>query len=490
MAQDVEDSKVNMGELAHSFLEGNRAAILITNLDGQIEYVNPMFTEVTGYTPDEVIGKNPRLLRGPDTPQSVYAEMWEALKAGQSWRGYLCNVRKNGERYWEYLRVMPVGAKGKITHYFAAADDVSEAQQRTLLLEQLANTSPDAFVVLDESANIVGWSRQGHQMFRQEEADVLGRHICELASPDVADSLRQQLLQYLSSAEYRFVTHRQRSRMVRKSGEVFPVEIWLSPGHYLDGIRFAGFIRDLTEVVRNEHLLVEAQKMEGIGIMAGGLSHDFRNLLSIIKANLQSVACTEGQNQQKFLGYAMDAIGKADEITSALMNFARPNPRVAKPVNLNESIRQLEPLIRQTAGRKIKVITTPAAEDAVAFINDNEFQNALINMVINARDAMPAGGELHIYTHNHHHVANTPPAASPYGSYIVVGVEDTGHGMPPDVAKRAFEPFYTTKHDKGTGLGLAMVYSFCRQAGGLAVLASQENAGTLLQLFIPPYILT
>ena len=249
------------------------------------------------------------------------------------------------------------------------------------------------------------------------------------------------------------------------------------------------------EIERRSHAeeaLRQAQKMETIGQLSGGIAHDFNNLLQIIQGNLTMLRHSlppEQEKWQRSVANALTGTERAAALTQRLLAFSRRQPLRSKAVDLNLMITDMRELLHRTIGETIEIET--ALEDGLlaAQVDENQLENAILNLAINARDAMPDGGRLRIETSSaqvdEKYAASHPDAAP--GSYVRVAVIDTGSGMSPDVLARAVEPFFTTKEvGQGTGLGLSMVYGFVKQSGGYLDVHSVEGKGTSIELFLPP----
>jgi two-component system, NtrC family, sensor kinase len=241
----------------------------------------------------------------------------------------------------------------------------------------------------------------------------------------------------------------------------------------------------------NQETMRQGRKMEAIGQLAGGIAHDFNNLLAAIVGNLQLMRLRLDQGRVEDLGRyvrAAEAVaGKATAMTQRLLAFSRRQTLSPKPTDLNERVPFIRELIERAVGPAIRIHTAFADGPCITLCDPNQFENALLNLAINARDAMPGGGELTIATHR---VALDSRQAAAIGlksgDYVTVGMKDTGTGMPAEVIQRAFDPFFTTKPiGQGTGLGLSMVYGFVTQSGGQVKIESQTGAGTTVTIYLP-----
>lgn len=350
------------------------------------------------------------------------------------------------------------------------------------LLEAL----PDAFVAVDEAGRVVEWSQRSRELFGWTAAEVVGRDAGELGLE-------------AASGEYGWPCFVRRDESVMrgsrralasdKNGRQLPVEIDVLGREVAGQARFLCMIRDLSQRQIADERLVQAEKMEAIGQLTGGLAHDFNNILGIFSGCLEALSDRVADAESReLLDLASQAAERGKEVASSLRALARRQPLQAQDIDINVAIRQLGPLLERSGGGSIQLAIGAEADRAMVRIDVGCFNNVLLNFVINSRDAMPDGGEILIYTQRvtigeqeSAELVDLKP-----GPYLVVGVDDSGCGMEPEVLRRAIEPFFTTKpRGKGTGLGLAMAYAFARQSGGALRIRSAAGRGTSIHLFIP-----
>jgi len=246
---------------------------------------------------------------------------------------------------------------------------------------------------------------------------------------------------------------------------------------------------DVTEAHETERLLQQAQKLDAIGKLTGGVAHDFNNMLTIITGSIEALIDTvqDRPAAAEFAALIGRAADRCSELIRHLLAFAREQPLRPRDIDVNDTVRDIAKLLRPTLGEQVEIRTILADEDLIAHVDAAQLANALVNMAINGRDAMPDGGKLLLETLSttldEAYAAANPGVVA--GRYIVIAVSDTGAGMPPDVKDRVFEPFFTTKEaGKGSGLGLSMVYGFVKQSGGHLKLYSEENCGTTIRLYL------
>ena len=247
------------------------------------------------------------------------------------------------------------------------------------------------------------------------------------------------------------------------------------------------------ELEEAQEVLRQSQKMEAVGQLTGGLAHDFNNLLAVISGSLDllQIRMTQGRvnDIDRFVSAAQTAAKRAGALTHRLLAFSRRQALDPKPVDVNHLIAGMEDLIRHTVGPAIALEVVGAIGLWLTIVDSHQLENALLNLCINARDAMPDGGRLTIETANRWlDKRNARQRDLPEGQYISLCVSDSGAGMPPDVIARAFEPFFTTKPTgQGTGLGLSMIYGFARQSGGQVRIYSEVGEGVMVCLYLPRY---
>ncbi|MBV9816536.1 MAG: hybrid sensor histidine kinase/response regulator, partial [Alphaproteobacteria bacterium] len=283
----------------------------------------------------------------------------------------------------------------------------------------------------------------------------------------------------------------------RKDGSVFPAHLsiaeWWAGGHR----HFTGILRDLSALHREqaertklEAQLYQAQKMEAIGNLTGGMAHDFNNMLGVVIGNLDLLRDLKGGDSDvdELTREALEAAFRGADLTRRLLAFARQQPLRPQRVDVNELVSGIARLLRRTLGEDIEISLNLAAELGSVVVDPAQLEASLTNLATNARDAMPEGGRLVIVTGNRtldsdyaaQHTEVVP------GDYVMLEVCDTGCGMTPEVIHRIFEPFFTTKaRDKGTGLGLSMVFGFIKQSGGHIGVYSEPGIGTTFRLFLP-----
>jgi PAS domain S-box-containing protein len=371
------------------------------------------------------------------------------------------------------------------------ADRTSELRRSELQFKELVSGVTDyAIYMLDIDGYIVSWNAGAERIKGYSRSEAIGKHFSMFYTPEDREkgTPRHALTIAATLGKYEAEAWR-----VRKDGNRFWASVVIDSIYNESGahIGFAKVTRDLTERRMIEEQLRQSQKMEAIGQLTGGVAHDFNNLLTVIVGNLETIwrhAPTDDGKLRRALDQVTRGAQRAVTLTQQLLAFSRRQPLNPKPTDINRLVAGMSDLVRRTIGENIAVETVLAGGLWRVAIDAHQLESALLNLAVNARDAMPEGGKLTIETANAHlddGYADKYPELTP-GQYVVLCVTDTGTGMTADVIARAFEPFYTTKPiGQGTGLGLSQVYGFVKQSGGHVKLYSEAGEGTTVKIYLP-----
>jgi PAS domain S-box-containing protein len=354
---------------------------------------------------------------------------------------------------------------------------------RTRELDRIWRLSPVAMVVGDAAGILLEVNPAWTRIFGWTAAETVGRDVMDFVAPEdraAGAAGMAQLFAGIPVIEYQ-------TTFQTKSGERRRIAWTTVP----EGKRLYGFGRDITDQTEAEERLRQAQKMEAVGQLTGGLAHDFNNLLTGISGSLEFLQARVRQGRVKeldrYIDAAQGAARRAASLTQRLLAFSRRQTLDARPTNLNALIEGMQELISRTVGPALDIQVIADPDLWTTLVDPHQLENSLLNLCINARDAMPDGGLIKIETANQdlNEAAANNLDLTP-GQYIWLRVTDTGIGMPPDVLSRAFDPFFTTKPlGVGTGLGLSMIYGFARQSGGQVRLLSEPGQGTTVCLYLP-----
>lgn len=370
MQKEQQSAEESLRKLSRA-VEQSPDTVVITDHRGVIEYVNPAFEAVTGYTREQACGKTPRILKSGEQGPEIYQDLWKTILGGNVFRGILVNRKKSGELYYVEESISPVrDGLGQITHFIANG-------------------------------------------------------------------------------------------------------------------------RDLTERLRLEAQLLQAQKMDAVGRLAGGVAHDFNNLLTIITSysELALDEVPEGSALASKIQEVLLAAKRAAELTRQLLAFSRKQPQALRVVELNPVISAISKMLPRLIGEDIEFTFRPGTGVGAVRVDPVQMEQVLMNLAANARDAMPQGGHFRLETSQVYldqSYIQHKPAAIPVGKYAVITVSDDGCGIPREHLAHVFEPFYTTKPSgKGTGLGLATVYGIVKQNKGFIWVYSEPGSGTVFKIYLP-----
>ena len=352
------------------------------------------------------------------------------------------------------------------------------------IIERIFETSLDLILVVDRKGNFLRVSPSAVIILGYRPDEMVGRSAAEFLHPDDLENTRSEM----RLARRGQVMRNFECRYIHKNGGVVPLAwtgVWSEPDqqHFFIG-------RDMTERLKLESQLRQAQKMEAVGQLTGGIAHDFNNILTTIIAMTELMA-DEAAGDPKLAAMIAsldEAAERGAQLVHRLLAFARKQPLQVLTVDLNEIVPRMVAILQRTLGADIAIKTALAPDLWPAVADPSQLEDAILNLAVNARDAMPKGGQLVIETANAHldeHYAAQNVDVTP-GDYVAVIVTDSGRGMPPEVIERAFEPFFTTKPPgHGSGLGLSMVYGFIKQLRGHVKIYSEIGHGTSIKLYLP-----
>jgi PAS domain S-box-containing protein len=386
-----------------------------------------------------------------------------------------------------------------VKRYFFVGRDMTEsrlAQETLRESEQLArgiiDTALDAFVQMDESGSILNWNSQAEKIFGWLRKDVLGKNLSELIIPEVHRAAHWAGLErYLRTGESTILGQRLEIEARRRDGREIKVELSITALRRRNGVVFNGFIRDLTEKIAAEDRLRQSEKMEALGQLTGGIAHDFNNILTVITGTIEILAdAVENEPQLAAITRMIDeAAARGADLTQHLLAFARKQPLQPQETDVNTLIIDTVKMLRPTLGEQIEIESVFEDEVCIATVDPNQLATAILNLALNARDAMPDGGKLILETGSAYlddNYAGTHSDVRP-GRYALIAVSDTGSGIPAAILDKVFNPFFTSKGPgKGTGLGLSMVYGFVKQSAGHIKIYSEEGHGTTIKMYLPP----
>ena len=473
-------------------VESSNDAIITKLLDGTITGWNGAAESLFGFTATEAVGQNIDIIVPPDRRTEVSDILKRAGRGEQIEHYETSRAHKSGRSVEVSLSISPIRlASGKIVGVSETAHDITERKRTQKALSQeieerrrIFDTSNDLILVTDTSGNFIQVSPSVTGILGYLPTDMIGHSAVEFIHPDDLENTRNEM-----RAARRGQSKRNfETRYINKEGQAVALN-WT--GTWSEPVRRHFFIgRDLTEKQAAEAQLRHVQKMDAIGQLTGGVAHDFNNILTVITGTIGMLEeAVAGQPQLVAVTRLIDeAAERGANLTRHLLAFARKQPLQPLEVDVNALVLEAAKLLHPTLGEHIEITPLLAENAWPALVDPNQLTTALLNLALNARDAMPNGGKLaletsNIYLDDNYAGMNSEVAA---GSYVMLAVSDTGTGIPAALLERVFDPFFTTKEiGKGTGLGLSMVFGFVKQSGGHVNIYSEEGHGTSVKIYLP-----
>jgi hypothetical protein len=499
--------------LSSDLLETLPDAVVAVDHDGTMVQVNAQAQELFGYDRDELIGQKVEMLvpesyrRQHHHHRENFAQMPKTRRMGADLDLY--GRRRNGSEFPVEVSLSPVSTENG-TFVLSAIRDISdrkriaeelrraneELHRRTAeqlgeyrsRLALIIDSSDDAIIGKNLDGTITSWNKGAERIYGYAPEEVIGKHISLLVPSDRPDEI-PEILQKIARGES---TEHFESVRVTKDGRPLDVSISVSPLRDAKGeiIGASAIARDITAQKRAEGQLHQSQKMEAIGRLAGGVAHDFNNILGIINA------CTEflrdridpAGEPSLYVENIQKATERGSSLTRQLLAFSRTPVIQPRILDLNERLKDISKLLRPLMGDDVEVLIVSRSPSAVVEADPGQLDQILVNLAVNARDAMPRGGKFILETRaeKFDEAFAEQHQAMAAGKYVLLAVSDTGSGMDGATASRIFEPFFTTKEvGKGTGLGLATVYGIVKQSAGHILVYSEPGHGTTFKIYLP-----
>ncbi|MFC7533237.1 PAS domain S-box protein [Actinoplanes sp. GCM10030250] len=507
---------------AHALAERERLAVIVESshdaiigktFDGVITSWNGGAQRLYGYHADEVVGRHASLLFPPGQ-QDTEARFMARIAGGERIDQLrVKRRRKDGAVITVSLTLSPItDDDGRVAGVASVSRDISERQRAEAMFEGLLEAAPDAIIGVTHDGTITLINAQAERLFGYKREELVGQSVDILVPERLRGGHPHQRDGYFAHPRRRPMGAGAALAAVRKDGSEFPAEISLSSVTTDRGMIVTTAIRDVTDRLiaqaererlitqaerdAAEHRLQHTRRLESLGQLAGGVAHDFNNILAVISNYAEMISETldmpapapdDLADARRDCGQISRAAERATRLTKQLLAFGRRDITQAEVLNLNHVIGDVEPMLRRSIGEHIHLITALDRDLWPVHADPGQVEQILVNLAVNARDAMPGGGTLSIDTSNAE-IGDDDLTSSPLavGRYVRVRISDTGSGMPPEVIDRAFEPFYTTKpKGSGTGLGLATVYGIATAAGGDVHLYSENGIGTTVTVILP-----
>ena len=464
------------------------AIVAITDPEGKIKYVNDTFCEISKYSREELLGQKPRIVNSGHHTKEFFRGLWETVGRGEVWKGEIKNRAKDGTFYWVDTTIVPfLDEHGKPRQYVAILVEITkrkEAAEKLQLFRALVDESNDSFEVIDpETARYLDVNEKGLALLGYSREEFLALRMFDIA-PALEESEWPALLAKIRSQKF----HNGESFHRRKNGSTFPVEFNVKLVT-LDRDYLVAVVRDITERKDMEGKFFRAQRLEAVGSLASGIAHDMNNILAPILMSasmLRSGIAVE--NTDQMLATIETSAQRGADLIRQLLTFGSGIEGSRSITQLADVVLEITKIAQQTFPKNISVVGDLPEALWVLMGDKTKIHQVLLNLCVNARDAMPNGGVLTIAAENvwfDESLARMTPGADP-GPYLVVRVTDTGTGIPPEVIDRIFDPYFSTKGPgKGTGLGLSTVSGLVKSHGGFISLTSKVGRGTTFHVYLP-----
>jgi len=508
--KQTEDELHLQSEIVNRMDEG---VSLIRADDQTIVYANPKFQQMLGYSHSELLGKNISAINAPTErrAEEVAEEIIETLKKKNQCSGEVLNIRKDGSTFWSFANVSRFYHAMQGDVYLTVQTDITERKQAEAALLEAQQFSTDlirysatATFVLDRSHRIMLWNKACEELTGRRESEMIGtddqwKPFYGSKRPTAADVIIDNDLGRLPALYKNYSQSALNPRGIKVEGwyqnlggkdrylvfEASP--IYSNTGELIAAIET---LQDFTESKRLEEQLLQAHKMEAIGVLAGGVAHDFNNILSAIVGYSHLTLSKMPANDPLAgnLKAILQASERATTLTQSLLSFSRKQVINPKPTGLNDIVLRFEMFLTRLIREDVKIITTCTGGDLTIFADRGQIEQLLMNLVTNARDAMPMGGTIIIHTRSVHidkHFIEERGYGK-MGRYALLMVSDAGEGMDSETKRKMFEPFFSTKEPgKGTGLGLSTVYGIVKQNNGYIDVNSEPGKGSTFEIYLP-----
>ncbi|WP_407118572.1 PAS domain S-box protein [Bradyrhizobium sp. LMG 9283] len=473
-------------------VESSNDAIITKTLDGIITGWNNAAERLFGYSAAEALGQPIDIIVPPDRKDEVRSILNRIAENESIAQHETIRIRKDGRPLDVVLNISPLRTdQGEIIGASKIAHDITEEKQSREKLRReteerhrIFETSQDLILVTDGYGNFVQVSPSVKNILGYNPEDMVGHVATEFIHPDDLEKARNEM----RAARRGAVKRSFEARYYHYDGHEVTLN-WM--GTWSEPVKRHYFIgRDLTDKQAAEAQLRQVQKMDSIGQLTGGVAHDFNNVLTVITGTIGilSDAVADRPELAAITKLIDDAAERGAQLTRHLLAFARKQPLQPREIDVNALVLEAAKLLHPTLGEQITIMPQLTEDAWPALVDPGQLSTAILNLALNARDAMPDGGTLVLETRNifldDGYASMNPDVVA--GNYVMIAVSDTGSGIPPDLIDRVFDPFFTTKEvGKGTGLGLSMVFGFVKQSGGHIKIYSEEGHGTSVKIYLP-----
>jgi PAS domain S-box-containing protein len=474
-------------------VDNSTELIAMTDSELRITFANCALLHALRYSEEkEILGKSIAVIMSPNNAPELFSEIATRSMEGGVWRGECLHIRADGTDYPILLSTSVIKDQaGRVMGTLGISQDITERKETEDKLRRLADiveSSDDAIISKSLDGTIQTWNGGAERMYEYSAVEAIGKPISII----FPDEQRDEIPMILNKVNGGEILRNFETIRARKDGKQIRIALTVSPIKDASGriVGASAIGRDITQSKQMEEMFRQAQKMEAVGRLAGGVAHDFNNLLTVIigySEMLLERADIDGQVRKK-CEEIKRAGDRAASLTRQLLAYSRQQVLEPRVLNINTCVTEMEKMLRRLIGEDVELRTSLDATLGSVKADPGQIEQVIMNLAVNARDAMPEGGKLFVETSNaeldEEYAIHHPPSI--VGRYVILAVTDTGVGMSQETKAHIFEPFFTTKElGKGTGLGLSTVYGVVKQSGGYVWVYSELGRGSVFKIYLP-----